>query len=1246
MTLADPPPFVGLEDSRAASLVRLREAVAPILANNLLPHFTDHSVEHSDNLIRLLHELTAPLTSTAHPLNADELVILYSACYLHDVGMQYEHIFELDVVPKSERCVPWQDLSDRIKRDVLRKYHHVASAKLVQLSTTTVSPPIGLVLSADYQPARVAALCEAHCLDTDCDRYRELTAQGPNLRMDLLSGLLRMVDILDESRRRATRERARTLDLDLVSQTHWWRHYYTENVTFDPREKMICLHFDFPRGWVDEYARVVPELQLPWVKAELERHRVIFGKNDLAWNVTHRVGSLPYSTTGVMPDTVLTQMVKELRRRRVQESDTQRAADLKAFDEAQPLLQRQRDELKEQRQTLPPADHLRRLHAYARDRWELGGTRAACMMLRFEFERDSGQLPPAERVTMAVELAGWLRMDGQADAARHILELVQEAVGALTAPNDLAFGYWRLLARCANESAAHPLGDMAIERAIPLAKTTEQRIALRAEHLEWRYLRGDLPEAPGDPSGADADTTRVDSEAIDDTADAGDGFLCQLRPRVRFAIVRCRLAAHLDDADQALKLIETIRDAAPPQVDRIAADLCRAEILFLDGRADQALQALDELAASVHQSPSDLELTILDDRTLVRFAELQVDADFYERHDRRRLHGITFWNESAVLDGMIDADRGRHYDAVPAFWAQVCHTYQRMIWQGQTWAHGRLAREFLSIGCLAEATWHSMLALDAATAKQIGAAVRVAGDTGLVRTVVDRLLRTARLRRHAQIACVIFGEVLDLVPDDQVAQVSSFVCHLAAQQDGDRGLWGRLEAAWTALTALIPRVDDESRGRFVRLAIEHPAWRNASPQRRYLIRIAHRAAARGIPEAVRTDLVEAALSLATKTRSDMDYSDALNLLCQLAQDGSSKERIGAMLFPPDGGGGNILLGQIAPLFGKHVTDADAVAREACRQIRLQVQRLAADQEPEKLGYFTVECTRDNQKVAVCVGAGEQHLGVVRRHKHRISDSACTELVDAILAMTAESDNDLSNRARLVDALRDLADRLDEPTARRVAATLRPLAEGQIVESSVLMTAAEAQHPLSRVSIKSSTPGQLRGLSLLALAEALKHHPGIVDESLDGLMAAALTDVAPEVRRFAYAAARGSPSLSTGALSAVLVGTQDSDSTVSRIAWNVLAEWRSPRIPVELWDTVVLALRKATRHRDPSVRQAAAAAGANLLAFAADVPPIGRHVDQIVAEFRRDPHHSVRYRALSPRLEPEHEAQDSTRRPDA
>ena len=86
MNMGAPPKFLHLpstEQEKRSYLIGLRKDVTPVLATNLLPHFTDHSVDHSDQMVEIVDSLIEPLQCTGKKLTAQELTILYSACYFY-----------------------------------------------------------------------------------------------------------------------------------------------------------------------------------------------------------------------------------------------------------------------------------------------------------------------------------------------------------------------------------------------------------------------------------------------------------------------------------------------------------------------------------------------------------------------------------------------------------------------------------------------------------------------------------------------------------------------------------------------------------------------------------------------------------------------------------------------------------------------------------------------------------------------------------------------------------------------------------------------------------------------------------------------------------------------------------------------------------------------------------------------------------------------------------------------------------
>ncbi|MFO0816298.1 MAG: hypothetical protein U1A77_00065 [Pirellulales bacterium] len=489
MTLGPPPSFKHFRnDNNRALLSALRLKVAPILANNLLPHFTDHTVDHSDHVVAHVDTLL----DGANPSPTDsELLILYSACYLHDIGMQYECAGNTKVIQSLNLPQAWDELTDAERRELLRHYHHRISAELVQASVNTATPPIGFQLTPEFNAPYIAQLCHAHCIPTDTEEYNLLVSDAPNIRMSLLSAILRIGDILDESRRRATREKARTLSLNTESQTHWWRHYYTEDVVFDANQRTITIWFDFPHEMCEEYSRIVPELQMPWIEAELSHHNGVLLRNQCQWSARHRSRSTPYSTAARMPDDVQMAMLGQLVRRRRLRDEAQRVAELTTFREARPAIQRRLLELRERESVIDGGEYLRELSRIAIDLYELGGKQAARNLLHFRFLNDLQHLSLQDRISIGLELLRW-QVDANRDHnAMQLLNKLDPDFEALATSDDRKVHYTLLKIQALNCACAYHELRAAITEAgswIP----ESARLALITTSVESALLQGDF----------------------------------------------------------------------------------------------------------------------------------------------------------------------------------------------------------------------------------------------------------------------------------------------------------------------------------------------------------------------------------------------------------------------------------------------------------------------------------------------------------------------------------------------------------------------------------------------------------------------------------------------------------------------------------------------------------------------------------------------------------------------------------
>jgi hypothetical protein len=482
------------EKKHKTYLETLRNAVEPILGNNLHPHLTDHSVSHSDRLIAFIRHLQQPLVTTGTPLTSSELTILYSACYLHDLGMQFETAGQTTTIAELDLPQPWNDLSEESRRNLLRKNHHKLSAEIVR-SSMAPHPLIRLAIPDEYKPDCIAALCEAHCVDVDSERYRNLTQSIATVRMDLLSALLRVADLLDESRRRALPEKARMLLLDVTSQVHWWRHYYTEDVTIDQAERTICLHFDFPKDRREEYSGLLPFLQVPIIEEELGKHTAVFNRNGGGWTVRCHIPDKVYSTVEAMPEDVLSEMMKQLYRRRTLDAEQRKHISLQSFRAGQPIIDRRLDELRDQRTKLSPSEYFLRLWRVGLDLEQFGARRSAWYLVWGEFNKTGASLGNEQRLRIGSWLTQLMLEDDCAEFALRTIRDVEGLAQNLPPEDETRKTFELLWIRTLVEN--HLYGDAvsAMQTVLAVLEDSEARANLISDLCELHLLQGELSKA-------------------------------------------------------------------------------------------------------------------------------------------------------------------------------------------------------------------------------------------------------------------------------------------------------------------------------------------------------------------------------------------------------------------------------------------------------------------------------------------------------------------------------------------------------------------------------------------------------------------------------------------------------------------------------------------------------------------------------------------------------------------------------
>ena len=492
-----PPPFQHFTtDSHRALVIALREAVAPLLGINLFHHFTDHTVLHSDSVCNHVDSLIAPLQQTDDLLSNDELLVLYCACYLHDAGMEYERADQTkvvkDLLPLTKS---WSDLSRDERLDLIRRHHHEISAELVRDSTQSTNSPLGITLTDQYRPSEIACLCEAHCVTPTTTRYQVLMGDVPNIDMPFLSGVLRLADILDETSNRALHPRAQALDLSLESQMHWWRHYYTRDVTFSAQNRSITVHYEFPPSQAAEFGDIIPKLQFPWIEQEFRYHLAAFNRRRLNWTLIYKQSVSPYSTLKVMPESVVLEMLKDIRRRTVIAHESARQAALRTFKEARPYIERQLEAARSKKETLPSEQYFDSLLEISRSLRDIGSRRSAWAVINFEFAGLREQLSVPRRIAVGTELLEMLIADEQCDMANSWITQTLDDCSQLPPNSPDKQKFLSVAARALLLECSYDKSQAAFADAIAACTVDSDTAQLRAELSEMHLLQGELTKA-------------------------------------------------------------------------------------------------------------------------------------------------------------------------------------------------------------------------------------------------------------------------------------------------------------------------------------------------------------------------------------------------------------------------------------------------------------------------------------------------------------------------------------------------------------------------------------------------------------------------------------------------------------------------------------------------------------------------------------------------------------------------------
>ena len=233
-----------------------------VLYNSRFPHYTDHSIAHSNRVLSLASSL---LPSSIH-LSEDERFILLCAIILHDIGMQVNIYLDATFPLNNEQL------------EAIRSEHHELSYKYIIDEYVTLG-----LNDKGFIVQFIAEVAKNHRV-TDLNSVKENEYyQGKQIRLQLLSSIIRLADCLDCDFRRVKIDQLKSFQIESKSKAYWFCNRYISSVRI--ANKKINLTFAFP----DEYKGnriddLIVNFMVSEVKTQTDLLYDIFIKYDIAFH--------------------------------------------------------------------------------------------------------------------------------------------------------------------------------------------------------------------------------------------------------------------------------------------------------------------------------------------------------------------------------------------------------------------------------------------------------------------------------------------------------------------------------------------------------------------------------------------------------------------------------------------------------------------------------------------------------------------------------------------------------------------------------------------------------------------------------------------------------------------------------------------------------------------------------------------------------------------------------------------------
>jgi hypothetical protein len=647
--------------------------------------------------------------------------------------------------------------------------------------------------------------------------------------------------------------------------------------------------------------------------------------------------------------------------------------------------------------------------------------------------------------------------------------------------------------------------------------------------------------------------------------------------------------------EEALGTLDELSAASNALADseRLALLLLKAELLYLNCRESDALTVFEKEIEGKLPSISQEERFIVGqnkrDVIFGGFLALKGRGGTF-LHDQQTIAGTKLWNPTAIVHAYESARSGQHYEALPALWRELLNAYHQRVWSYYRQAARRFAQEFIQIGWAHVADFYVVIGQDTKTAETIAEHLRNWGNAELIEALANRLIMHANLRRHAVVACGMFVRLADVMPDVQVIPTTRWLLQRAAIAPKGFSDEALVNTAWDALESLSPRFDSDTAVEVVNVATSHKSWNEGKKDRvrEHIIRAVDACTGLLTVDYLST-IAEKSIHLAKGMSDDINLDkDALHLFLHITTraDAKTKELIRDAIYDKPFANSELLI--VAKEFGKtwdNGTEAERLAEDVARDVRLQVQRLDSDKEFEKpqvsLGQMTL--TAGPKKVGVSIYS-DLGLRALIAHRKLLNEDSIALLMDSVLAMLHEPENVISNKVLMINAITGLADVITPKLADQAFEILEPIASGNVT-SIDLSKAVPPNHPLNPNTMNFGKPETIQGGALLALATIeSKLSPELRNRAVT-LIEGAMVNPHPEVRTLAFIAARRLQAISDSAVITAVLATRDNVEDVVIESFLLLGDHMKDT--PEFWNSVVYSAKLASQSTASEIRRVVA-----------------------------------------------------------